>query len=301
MTVEEQQRQIVLPEVITTQAVMPPSFRLDIHEATYHADKTAVSQGALGRIVTNTPEHFFHDWTSPPVELDSDAARTGSLLHMALLEPERYGKGIVRPVFGDGRKKEVKEAKAEWAKGCPPGSLIIEQEDKELVEAMAIKVLAHPTAAALLKGAMCEATVYWVDRDTQILCRARIDAISVADILVDIKTVEDASEEAHRVKIARDLYHLQGAHYLEAANAVAKEQRYRDFVHIVVERNPPHGVAVYALSDRAIAKGQALRTTALRSLRDCLDTKKWPGYGDSVRPIDLPEWAYRQPQVSEDF
>lgn len=293
---------IVMPRIVANPQEFVDVAFIDKPEKEYHADKTAVSQGALGSFVTQTPEHFFHRWTSPAEDLDSDAARTGTLTHMALLEPERYAAGIVRPNFGDGRKKEVKEAKAEWARGCPTGSLIIEQDDKELVEAMALKVLGTPKAAALLKGARCEKTVYWVDPETRILCRARIDAISVADILVDIKTVEDASEEAHKVKIARDLYHLQAAHYLAAANAVAREQRYRDFVHIVVERNPPYGVAIYALSDRAIAKGEALRMTAMRTLRACIEANTWPSYGDDVKPIDLPEWAYRQPQLSgEDF
>ncbi len=61
----------------------------------------------------------------------------------------------------------MKEAKAEWARGCPPGSLIIEQDDKELVETLvkneAFDVNTCRLAAKFLYGrreSTCEAPLF---------------------------------------------------------------------------------------------------------------------------------------------
>lgn len=288
MTVEEQQAAIVLPQI--DPLAFTSAFVLSANEAAYHADRTALNQGALKPMILQSPAHFFHNWTTPSQEEPTDSMRLGTWLHRALLEPELYASAIVRPKFGDGRKKEVKEAKLEWLNGCPPGSLIIDQDEKEIVEAMATNVLALPTARSLIEGAMKEATVYWVDKTTGILCRARIDVVSKAGILADVKTVEDASEEAHQKNIARGLYHVQAAHYLEAANAVAPDT-YRDFLHIAVERNAPYEAAVYALGDRTLAKGYAARAQAMAKVKACITANRWPGYGDEVKPIELPPWA----------
>lgn len=272
----------------------------------YHADRTAVNQGALVE-VNRSPAHFFNKWTSKPTQSESYEMRIGTFVHMALLEAELYGSAIVRPDFGDGRTKDAKERKTEWLKGCPPGSIIIDEDEKHVVEAMCANIIAVPFIAQLIKEARKEATAYFTDPETRILNRARLDGVT-SDVIFDIKTMENATQDEVSKTIARNDYHFQSAHYLAAGDAVvAKPDHYQRYLFIASERTAPYECDFYWLSPSAIARGKAMRREALVRLRGCLDTNRWPGYVDNaatletLRTVDLPPWAYASRVSSEDF
>ena len=75
------------------------------------------------------------------------------------------------------------------------GRIILSPEVWEQLHAMAAAVHAHPAAGALLTSVPGEAekSVYWNDPTTGVLCRCRPDWWREDDVLVDLKTTDDAS------------------------------------------------------------------------------------------------------------
>lgn len=302
----------MLPRIIRQGQDEPASLRkwlLNFDATAYHADKEAISQGAL-REIERSPAHFIHSFGSP-FSSTSPILRLGTLVHLALLEPAKYARYELRPHLGDGRTKEGKAAKKEWIASLAPSQVLVDEngertdvhpdalimtvQEKTDVEGMAANVLANPRLRNLMQGAMTEATTYWIDEESRLLCRARLDIVT-PDIIMDLKTTEDAREVEFSRSIERNDYDFQGASYIDAANATVGNDRYRDFIFVALERNAPYEVRAYLLDSRALARGAARRRAALMTLARCIETNTWPGYSDEIATIDLPPWAYGSAQ-----
>lgn len=315
---------IVMPLRYEKEPVGARVWLPNFSEQAYHSDKEAVSAGGIKNLVGDkTPAHFRHEWSQPyDPNSSTPILRLGTLVHLAVWERDRFATRVVQPSFGDLRFKENKARKAEWFASLPddmvetsvdaesgktertvkPGALILTPHEDRQVQEMAAEVITHPEVREMMNdGAIFEATVYWRDEETGIWCRARPDCVSPAlRIIGDLKTCEDAGDEAFSRSIHNNLYHIQVAHYLDAAEAVTGDPWVWKFIPL--ERNPPYLCRVIQLHDEAVVHGRQLRRQALRKLADCLASGKWPGYGERANPINLPPYAYRgAPDLPEGF
>jgi hypothetical protein len=223
------------------------------------------------------------------------AMALGTAVHSAVLEPDRFAAEYVVAPECDRRTKIGKET---WAKfeAENPGT-ILSEEDSETCQGISTAVWAHPVAKELLSSrGSKEVCVVWDDQDTGLRCKARIDVIgSVAGwpVIADLKSVGDgimdATPDGFSKACARYLYHVQAAHYLAGAEALHSHQR--KFWHIAVEKSAPYGCAVYELSEGALAQGEQQRRRWLHRMKECEATGNWPGYPQTVQPIDIPKWA----------
>ncbi len=252
-----------------------------------------------------SPAHFLQNY-GKRINV-SPEMRLGTLLHLALLEPHKYAQQLIQPAFGDLRYKGPKAAKAEWMQALPvehvvldedgkrtglhPDAPIMSAKEKDDVEGMVSSFLANRFLSLLMKDAINEATTYWVDPGTGLLRRARLDIVSPVGVILDLKTTETARKEEFARRIHQNSYDFQGSSYLTAANAVAPGT-YGEYGLVALERSPPYGLKLYMLKPRAIARGAARVSVALRTLKGCIDSKQWPGYDDVADEIDLPEYAY---------
>jgi exodeoxyribonuclease VIII len=65
-------------------------------------------------------------------------------------------------------------------------------------------------------------------------------------------------------------------------------------VFLVVEKKPPYAVAVYVLDPESIALGRAEYRRDLQLYAECKRTGVWPGYGDKIQTIGVPQWKLFQ-------
>lgn len=106
---------------------------------------------------------------------------------------------------------------------------------------------------------------------------------------VNMAQRDDLLDEYHSL-LHRDVF-IKGREYDPDIDQQAH------FVFIVVENTPPHGVALYKLSPRAIRQGDRECQHALAQYHMCLETGEWPGYQNekeftgNFRSIELPPWA----------
>jgi exodeoxyribonuclease VIII len=84
-------------------------------------------------------------------------------------------------------------------------------------------------------------------------------------------------------------YHRQAGFYLPLITEIIGSPVF-DFFFIAVEKVEPYGVAVYRLSDAAIARGQDETVSDLIRLKSCQDSQQWPNLPNDLREIGLPKW-----------
>jgi exodeoxyribonuclease VIII len=198
-----------------------------------------------------------------------------------------------------------KDVKAEWLANNGHRT-VLEPEVWDQLQNMREAVMAHPAARALLsiKG-RAEQSVYWVDEATGELCRCRPDWWRVDGVIVDLKTTEDASPEGFAKSIGGWRYHVQHPYYLDGVNAAMQQggkpgwlmaDKAKAFVFLAVEKTAcvvngqAKGVAVYVLSQDSVALGRAQYKQDLALYAQCNSTDTWPGYGDKIQNISVPQW-----------
>lgn len=179
------------------------------------------------------------------------------------------------------------------------GRHIIASDVWETLHTMRDAVMAHPAARALLTGApgKTEQSVYWIDEKTGELCRCRPDFWRNDGIIVDLKTAEDASPEGFSRSMANYRYYVQHPYYMDGINAMiaqtgADVEPIRAFAFLVVEKKPPHAVAVYVLDAASVELGRLEYQRDLATFHQCQETGNWPGYGEKIQSISLPRWAF---------
>lgn len=206
----------------------------------------------------------------------------------------------------NGRQVKLwSDVQAEWLKNNGHRQVLTAEQWDQL-HRMRDAVMAHPAAKALLTGCkyVTEHSVYARDPQTGELRRCRPDLWRFDGILGDLKSTEDASPEAFARSIAKWGYDVQHPYYLDTIN-LALEQSPPDefashptsakaFVFVVVEKSPPHAVAVYILDEASVALGRAKYRAGLDTYAECKRTGVWPGYGDMVQTISVPQWHLNQ-------
>jgi exodeoxyribonuclease VIII len=188
------------------------------------------------------------------------------------------------------------EAKAEWLANNGQRT-VLEPEEWDQLMNMRDAVMAHPIARALLTGrpGKAEQSVYWVDQATGVLCRCRPDFWRDDNLIVDLKTTEDASPEGFAKSIANWSYDTQAAFYADGVLA-ATGKPLRAFVFLAVEKSArvvegqPLGVAVYQLDEAGTELGRAKYREDLGVYAQCVKSNVWPCYGDKLQTISLPQW-----------
>lgn len=256
----------------------------------YHT-APGISNSLLGRLHP-TPLHF----KSEP-RPKTDALEFGECLHSLLLDKtERW---YIQPEFRDELKTEKWNNNAkvcrEWNDTHSDKPILTLAED-EMVKAMRDSVHAHPFAGPALSGAATEQSIFVIDPGTNLLLKCRIDAIpkegriSGAKPLLDVKSCRRADKFSFEREIANRHYHRQAAFYLDIARMHGMDVD--SFMFIAVEKTPPYAVAVWDLDLEAIQQGRREYRRLINIYDNCVRTGVWNGYGDSPKPIGLPEYAY---------
>ena len=276
-----------------------PNEPEDLENADYHRH-SAVSKSHLDQ-VARSPLHYWARYLDPNrVEPEpTPAMLVGSAVHTHVLELDQWDARYVTAPEGIDRR--TKAGKAEWdAFTTAAGKrTVLAKADAEQVMRMGHAVFAHPAAAMLLAmPGKAETTWMWTDEATGLQCKCRPDWLTDDhSLIIDLKTTEDASPAGFRKSIANWRYHVQAAWYLGGlaqATGTCPDQ----FIFIVVEKKPPHAVAVYAADVEIIVAGTKQARLDLDTLAVCKAANAWPGYSDQIETISLPPWMRPRPDGS---
>lgn len=283
--------------------ITEPGVYYDLPERDYHRQHEWLSWSRMKKLLPpSTPAHF-----KASLKQGEERKR-----HFDL------GKVVHRLVLGDGADFEVvlalnaaKEsvdakdyrsvsAQRHMDEIYAAGKVPILRSELEQAEAMAASVKAHPTANALLSDGKPEVSLFWIDAETGVKCRARLDWLPNPDvgaarlIVPDVKTAADGSGIGFAKSAASFGYFGQWTHYLDGIRTLGVNKD-PAFLFVIIEKEDPHLVNVgqFAEHDDIVQARRAVEHCR-RLYADCLAADRWPGYGDGINNFALPSWWHYQ-------
>lgn len=281
----------------------------DISNEDYHRGP-GISKSGLSLIVDRSPGHYQVQKLHP--KPSKDCYTVGTACHAAVLEPDIFERDFIPDPFPGIRTKtgsivgkttgEAKEARKELEKAGktivhtkPEGlSDFWDRDDWNTVLCMRDAVAADPTASAFLdlSQGKSELSVYWIDPETGRLCKCRPDFLNeYHNVAIDLKTADNASYSGFGKAAGSFTYFMQDPFYSDGLLAV--DRPVLAFIFVVVEKEPPYGVATYLLKEEEIQAGRAMYRKAMDIYNECKKADHWPTYPPGVRDLGIPPWGLR--------
>ena len=267
----------------------------------------AINKSSLDDLLDWSPKHcrYYQDHPKP----DTPDLLTGRALHTYILEPDKFDAefivaGQCEAVTGKGQRcrngGSVIVAGACYCKlhipeGEPDPRAQLDAEQLATVEAMGAAIKADEMARRLVytKGGDNELSMCWQDRETGLLCKARLDMLRPTwQMIGDLKTTQNASKAEFERSLGDWGYHRQAAFYLDGARVLGLDVPH--FGLIPIEKKPPYGVATYVVDDSAVEAGRTEIRAALRAYAQCKSTGDWWGYASQWELIGIRSWQAKE-------
>ena len=190
--------------------VIPQGIYFYMPDHIYHADKSISNSGMNNLVLTPkvgltvpTPRKYWWEsnFNTEKEPIDSDAMKKGRALHTMVLEPHKFAEqfeirsGVqnskIANTLGEGQYKDLKKASQE--------------------------LLKNETAKAILSAGIPEVAIFWIDEETVVPCRVKVDILGT-EIAADLKTTTNIYDIGY--SIVDYAYHRQVAFYLEGINQI---------------------------------------------------------------------------------
>jgi len=258
----------------------------DLTNDEYH-ESAGISRSGIMEF-KRSPKHYWYKYLNADY-LKKESSKEmifGSALHCYILEPERFDNEYYITQNWDRR---TKEGKSNYAKMLieSAGSILISGDDFDLIQQMAGSIKDDSQAIELITDAQYEKSIYWIDPETQLLCKVRPDILH-SNFIVDLKTTKDASYSAFQ----RDFYYygyaLQIAMMYEASKH-ALNVPITNFIDLAIEKTEPYLHAIYPIDEVTIDHGRNEFHFYLKQMKECFEKNEWPGY--KLQTLSLPNYA----------
>lgn len=257
----------------------------------YHEDTSRISKSGLD-LISKAPKKYWERYLNPnrKPQKQTRALIEGEAFHTYVLEPDLFQKTfVVEPHFSG---KGARESRANFELNNQ-GKKIISLECFQMVSGMKDAIERHPIARKLLSKGIAERQFNFTEPSTGARCKIKPDwtaQIENKNILVDLKSTEDASPRAFGVSAAKYRYHVQGAFYSDGANL--NGLNVDSFIFIAVEKTPPYLVNVFYLDELDTDLGRRTYIQDCKTYLECKELNEWPGYDEKITPLMFPGYMH---------
>lgn len=246
----------------------------DIKNHEYHSCE-GISRSAISEF-KKSPLHYWYNYLNPekPKKEETKSMRIGSAVHCLVLEPAIFDdEFIVSRKFG--RKKKDKEDKAQF-EIINAGKILLSEDEYRDAKEIAISIIEHPHTEKFLSGSFSvEKSIFWIDEESEILCKARPDIWQKdIEVICDIKTTNDASLDSFTYSVRKSNYHIQAAMQIDAIFATTGS-KVETFCILAAPNEKPYKPYIYVLDENVIELGRKEYKNALKLLKKCTETNKW--------------------------
>jgi len=203
-----------------------------------------------------SPKHYLAELAEPKQATPS--MNIGTALHAELLRPLEASSVYAVMKKVDKRTTAGKEYAAKF-EAENAGKVVIDEEQKKVVDGMRESVMSHPTARRYIEQATHLEQAMFADYkattiDHTFKIKAMADGIIDKEgIIFDLKTTDNAMDFGKKVRAFR--YDIQQVHYqlIGALNGIEPKK----FPFIVVENVAPFGVVINTLDPERILHSAA--------------------------------------------
>lgn len=242
----------------------------------------------------------------------------GTLAHCAQLEPNALHQRYVfvpsdaprRPTEAQWNAKNsnkdsmaAKEWWSEFLNGVGERELVTAEEFTVLQQQLAALAV-EPELARMLATGFSECSVFWIDKETGVYCKARPDHVHTIDDrtvqLLDLKSTADESPNGFGRAAARLGYHRQAAHYT-AGFTRATKMKVEAFVFGAVTSQPPVIAVPYVLTNEILSQANDERRELLELYARCKRENHWPTYGTGFQLLDFPAYAKKSNEIEVSY
>lgn len=289
--------------IITAAGAYPDIPAEDYHGNPDLLPAPSLSSSGAKLLLAKSPMHFWHASPMNPnrVEVAKPHFNFGKAAHDMILLTDRWPEfyHVLPEGFTRAASKKFALEIAEADAALESGMVVLTYEQAQTVHAVAAAIRKNDLAVATLTNGVTEETLAWQDPETGVWLRARPDfrpnsilMKRAVMVVSDLKFVAEshASPKGFERAVENFGYHQSAAFYMDGIKAVYGHHP-THWVHVVVERDAPHCVALYELPGEDIERGRVLNRRAINLFARCLENGKWAGYADEPKPVGLPHWA----------
>lgn len=277
----------------------------------YHA-VDAFSASAMKHFA-RSPWHWLNRVPMKPTR----AMLCGSLVHCAQLEPHALAERYVVVPEDAPRRPSVSQWKAknpsadsvtamDWWRAFEASNTrraIVAADDYATTQKQLQAIKDCPELAEAFSTGHSELSMFWVDPETGVYCKARPDHIAPRRggvQMLDLKSMADDTPAGVMRAIGRLGLYRQEAHYRRGYEVITGKP-VNDFVFAVVSSVPPILATPYRLVDEALQQGTEEVEDLLREFAQCQRDNHWPAYKPDQRLIDLPAWCKTTGEIEVEF
>lgn len=238
--------------------------------------------------VLTSQAHYLH--ATQFKQKQTDAMRLGTLIHMAVLEPERFKTSVtLAPDFGDMRSKANREKRDAWVLD-QGGKLTISEEDAFIIAGICNSLTKKKSFLKLVEQHELEKEVSFQGTIHGLKTKARADAIDLKKkVLVDLKSCQKATPEAFAFYVRDYGVDIQQAFYIPtiesaSGNEVFKWDEWTSYI-IAVEKTAPFESQIYEIPPQELQLAFKDVSLALELIQEAKQTGVYRGYPDMVLAI----------------
>lgn len=287
-----------------------------------------ISSSDIKKLINGTVESWLYEKANP--KEPTPALRLGNAIHCMVLEPDQFwnrycldidapcapgrstteGKAEWKAYKEDWKTRNGKEMdfdidsdewKSVWLKWRHPNfkKEIIPAEWVKTCTAIAENVKNHPMVHQMFAEGESEVTLYWLDPETDILCKCRPDRLNQTfPCIPDIKSTGSAALDDFENDITAHDYHVSAFWYLWGAKMVFGID-FDNFVYVPAEKEEPYLVTFYMADEGSLAVGEGLSRAGLTILKkhfqeSATDPKAWKGYSLEPKAAGIRPWAFNK-------
>lgn len=257
----------------------------------YHASD-GVSNSRLSDFIADPAyyhaKHVARTYVDPP----KDCYKIGTIVHDRTLLGVFDGSVILIPedaLNADGHRKG-----ADWKAFAEENAdkHLLNQAEWDKVRRYCDAVDANPTAKQIIDESKREHSIRWVDDETGLLCRCRLDCLHPR-LNADIKTTRDNTRAGFANAAFRYGYHRQ-AHFYSEGSVRYREGKEVPFLFLAVTE---WSCRVYRLMEPFPEMAANEVRTALKRLSECMESGMWSEPWDTdVIDLGPPRWAFTNQQ-----
>ncbi len=232
-----------------------------------------------------SPAHYLASLSAPPES--SKAMDFGSGFHCMCLEPEQFN---ARYVVADCDRRTIKGKQLALEIEMVQKKKIVSLDDYDRMKKMANNIKKHGVAGKLLSGGEAESVLLFdlqASNENTVKCKAKVDYM-FGDVLVDVKTTQDASTESFSKTLENFGYFMQGSFYSRGVEILSGKKP--DFIFIAVESEAPYGVNVIRLSDNHYSVGYRKMHEAIDIYDRATVLNEFPCYPEMINDSIMSKW-----------